>query len=272
MATTGLAADRPTTRVASQEATDRAHRSPDVASKAGVEQAKAQLASAEAGRRSRRRRTSAPAGTWRTKDFASRQALETAQANRDQARAAVAGAQAALAASQANVDVTQAQEHEAQRALAELRTAAGQGGARSCVHRNPCADRRRDRQSRRADRRLCADRSAARQPGAARRRLYRRQLQGDAARAPAPGAEGRDQRRRTAGACASRGPCDSFAPASGAVFSLLPPDNATGNFTKIVQRVPVRVRVPAEVADARAAAARHVGGRERQHQADNCRR
>jgi len=40
----------------------------------------------------------------------------------------------------------------------------------------------------------------------------------------------------------------SFAPASGSVFSLLPPDNATGNFTKIVQRVPVRVQVPAAVA------------------------
>jgi membrane fusion protein (multidrug efflux system) len=32
------------------------------------------------------------------------------------------------------------------------------------------------------------------------------------------------------------------------VFSLLPPDNATGNFTKIVQRVPVRIRVPKDVA------------------------
>jgi len=29
------------------------------------------------------------------------------------------------------------------------------------------------------------------------------------------------------------------------VFSLLPPDNATGNFTKIVQRLPVRIEVPA---------------------------
>ena len=37
------------------------------------------------------------------------------------------------------------------------------------------------------------------------------------------------------------------APASGAVFSLLPPDNATGNFTKIVQRLPVRIDVPASV-------------------------
>ncbi len=33
----------------------------------------------------------------------------------------------------------------------------------------------------------------------------------------------------------------SFAPATGSLFSLLPPENATGNFTKIVQRVPVRI-------------------------------
>jgi membrane fusion protein (multidrug efflux system) len=40
------------------------------------------------------------------------------------------------------------------------------------------------------------------------------------------------------------GHIESFAPGSGAEFSLLPPDNATGNFTKIVQRVPVRISVP----------------------------
>ncbi|WP_019444324.1 HlyD family secretion protein, partial [Brucella abortus] len=38
----------------------------------------------------------------------------------------------------------------------------------------------------------------------------------------------------------------SIAPASGAVFSLLPPENATGNFTKVVQRVPVRITIPKE--------------------------
>ena len=42
-----------------------------------------------------------------------------------------------------------------------------------------------------------------------------------------------------------QGRVESFAPGSGAQFSLLPPDNATGNFTKIVQRVPVRVALPA---------------------------
>ncbi len=35
----------------------------------------------------------------------------------------------------------------------------------------------------------------------------------------------------------------SLAPATGAVFSVIPPENATGNFTKIVQRVPVRIAV-----------------------------
>jgi membrane fusion protein, multidrug efflux system len=37
------------------------------------------------------------------------------------------------------------------------------------------------------------------------------------------------------------GHVDSWSPASGAQFSLLPPDNATGNFTKIVQRIPVKI-------------------------------
>jgi membrane fusion protein (multidrug efflux system) len=37
------------------------------------------------------------------------------------------------------------------------------------------------------------------------------------------------------------GHVDSFQSGTGAVFALLPPDNATGNFTKIVQRVPVKI-------------------------------
>ena len=37
------------------------------------------------------------------------------------------------------------------------------------------------------------------------------------------------------------GHVDSWSPASGSQFSLLPPDNATGNFTKVVQRIPVKI-------------------------------
>jgi membrane fusion protein (multidrug efflux system) len=39
------------------------------------------------------------------------------------------------------------------------------------------------------------------------------------------------------------GHIDSFAPATGSEFALIPVENATGNFTKITQRVPVRIRV-----------------------------
>lgn len=41
------------------------------------------------------------------------------------------------------------------------------------------------------------------------------------------------------------GTIESLSPASGSVFSLLPAENATGNFTKVVQRVPVRIALPA---------------------------
>jgi membrane fusion protein (multidrug efflux system) len=42
---------------------------------------------------------------------------------------------------------------------------------------------------------------------------------------------------------AVKGHIDSIAPASGQEFALLPPDNATGNFTKIVQRIPVKIAI-----------------------------
>ena len=43
-----------------------------------------------------------------------------------------------------------------------------------------------------------------------------------------------------------KGRVESFAPGTGGTFSLIPPQNATGNFTKIVQRVPVRIALEAE--------------------------
>ena len=45
-----------------------------------------------------------------------------------------------------------------------------------------------------------------------------------------------------AGATA-KGKVESLSAATGAKFALLPPDNATGNFTKVVQRVPVRIMI-----------------------------
>ncbi len=58
------------------------------------------------------------------------------------------------------------------------------------------------------------------------------------------------------------GRVDSFSPASGNQFALLPADNATGNFTKIVQRVPVKITLdPQDVKKLRGPpGAGHVGG------------
>ena len=55
-----------------------------------------------------------------------------------------------------------------------------------------------------------------------------------------------------------RGHVESISPATGAKYALLPPDNATGNFTKVVQRIPVRIALddaPAEREDVSAAPA-----------------
>ena len=46
------------------------------------------------------------------------------------------------------------------------------------------------------------------------------------------------------------GHVESLSPATGAKFSLLPPDNATGNYTKVVQRIPVRIRLDCSKIDA----------------------
>jgi len=45
------------------------------------------------------------------------------------------------------------------------------------------------------------------------------------------------------GGCVAEGVVESLSAATGAKFALIPPDNATGNFTKVVQRVPVRVKI-----------------------------
>ena len=47
-----------------------------------------------------------------------------------------------------------------------------------------------------------------------------------------------------------KGTIDSLAPASGSEFAVLPPQNATGNFTKIVQRVPIKIRLEDRPGDA----------------------
>jgi membrane fusion protein (multidrug efflux system) len=51
--------------------------------------------------------------------------------------------------------------------------------------------------------------------------------------------------------CDAEGVVESLSGATGAKFALLPPDNSTGNFTKVVQRVPVRIRITKGCGDGR---------------------
>ena len=77
--------------------------------------------------------------------------------------------------------------------------------------------------------------------GAAGCGLCGREFQGDPAHPCAQRPAGRSRRSTVSTAPTLRGHVDSLSPASGLEFALLPPDNATGNFTKIVQRVPVKI-------------------------------
>ena len=57
------------------------------------------------------------------------------------------------------------------------------------------------------------------------------------------------------------GKVDSINAATGATFALLPPDNATGNFTKVVQRIPVKIVLDPGQRESGSPARRHVGHR-----------
>ena len=61
------------------------------------------------------------------------------------------------------------------------------------------------------------------------------------------------------------GHVDSWSPGTGSTFALLPPDNATGNFTKVVQRVPVKIALDKRSRARRAGAAGHVGRGDDRH-------
>src|SRR5215472_6421120 len=117
-----LAADSARQKVATQQATVERIGQQVVAQEAAVAQARAQLVSAQAAQT----RTGLEADRQQAlaaKQFASQQTLEQSIANRDQAVAGVANAQAAIDAAAANVGVLKAQQQEAVRTLEELKTA-----------------------------------------------------------------------------------------------------------------------------------------------------
>lgn len=108
--------------VATEQATINRVEKQIAAQQAAVDQAKAQLASTEAGQ-TRTELELKRQQELAVHQFASRQALEQAQQNRDQAVAAVKGAEAGVELAQTNVDVLKAQQNEAVNALKQLQTA-----------------------------------------------------------------------------------------------------------------------------------------------------
>jgi membrane fusion protein (multidrug efflux system) len=241
-----LAVDAARDKIATQQATIERFDRQIAAQRAAVEQAQAQLVSAQAGQKRMQlefERQQALAG----KDFASRQTLEQSIANRDQANATVQSAQAAIDGAVVNVDVLQAQQKEAVRTLDELKTALAKAERDLSFTeiRAPVDGVVGNRAAQPGDFVQTGQRIAALVPlsdvfiDANFKETQLGRLQ--------PGQPVSIRVDALPGESVN-GVVASVSPASGAVFSLLPPDNATGNFTKIVQRLPVRIKVPADVA------------------------
>ncbi len=206
-----------------------------------IEQAKAQIVSAKAGLV----RASADferAQDLAQKEFGSKQRLDQARADRDQGQAAVRSAEAAQASAEANLLVLNAQVKEAQGVRAELQSALDKAlldlsfttvkAAFNGVVGNKVVQ---PGQYVQAGTRLL---SIVPLDTAYIEANYK-ETQLDGIRPGQPAEVAVD----AAGGRNYSGVVESIAPASGSQYSLLPPENATGNFTKIVQRVPVRIRV-----------------------------
>lgn len=241
-----LAVESARARVATQEATIERIGRQVTAQDSAVEQAKSQLVSAEANTK-RAEADFSRQESLSTKGFASKATFDVSQAGRDQALASVQGAKAALDAAQAQVDVVKAQKAEAEGQLQELRAALAKAvrDLSFTVVRAPVDGTFANRIVNVGDYVQPGQRLANVVPlddvyidANYKETQLGRLKAGQPVSITVDAVSGRT----------IKGIVDSLAPASGSVFTLLPPDNATGNFTKVVQRVPVRIRVPFSVA------------------------
>jgi membrane fusion protein, multidrug efflux system len=240
-----LAADAAREKVATEQATvDRIGRQV-IAQVANVDQAKAQMLSAQADAKKTQLEFERQQALAAQK-YASEQALEQAEANRDQAAAAVQSAQAVIDAAAANLDVLKAQQQEAARTRDELQTALAKAerDLSFTVIRAPVDGVFSNRAVQTGDYVQTGQRVASLVP------LSDVYIEADFKETQLARIRPGQSVSISVDALPEhtiKGIVASLSPASGAIFSLLPPDNATGNFTKIVQRLPVRIEVPAGV-------------------------
>jgi membrane fusion protein (multidrug efflux system) len=229
-------------RVATQAVTIRRIAAQAEAAKASVAQAAAQKVSAEAGLKNARSKYTRIQALAKS-SVAAQAAVDDASAALDQAQAAVAGATAAIAAAKANVSVLTAQEAEASSQLGSLKLAVDQAKRNldRTVLRAPVDGTVANLAVHVGDLVSPGQKIAAVVPTDA---IY---LAANYKETQLPGITAGEKVDITIDALPGRhftGTVASLAPATGAQFSLLPPQNATGNFTKVVQRVPVRIRLP----------------------------
>ncbi|CDX46393.1 Secretion protein HlyD family protein [Mesorhizobium sp. ORS 3359] len=172
--------------------------------------------------------------------------LDDAQTALDQAKAALVGADAQIAAAQANIGVLEAQRAESASTLASLQLTRdkAQRDLSFTVLKAPYDGVVGNRSVEQGDLVSPGQKLAVVVPmdklyivGNFKETQLGRMVPGEKVRITVDAIDGQS----------FEGTVSSLAPASGAVFSLLPPENATGNFTKVVQRVPVRIDVPADV-------------------------
>jgi membrane fusion protein (multidrug efflux system) len=241
-----IAVDSARSRIATQQATiDRIGRQV-TAQESAVEQAKAQLASADAALK-RAGLDFERQQALSTKGFASRATFEVSEAGRDQGMAGVKSAQAAYDAALTNVEVTKAQQVEARAQLAELQTslAKAERDLDFTSVRAPVDGTFSNRLVNTGDFVVVGQRLGNVVPlndVFIDANFKETQLKRIRPGQPVTISVDAYGHRKFSGVV------DSISPATGSVFTLLPPDNATGNFTKIVQRLPVRIRVPKDVA------------------------
>ncbi|MGV3552242.1 HlyD family secretion protein [Rhizobium sp.] len=240
-----IAADQAEAQIETQKLTLSRYDAQIVAAKSAVTQAEAQKTALEATLRG------AETTLKRQQDLAANKAgiradLDNAQTAFEQAKANLAGADSAIASAQANIAVVTAQRSEAESQIKslELTKAKAERDLSFTILKAPFDGVVGNLAVQNGDLVSPGQRLAALVPI---ENLY---IEANFKETQVAGIKPGAKVRVTVDALEDHvieGTVQSISPASGSVFSLLPPENATGNFTKVIQRLPVRIALPKEL-------------------------
>lgn len=242
-----IALEQAEAAIVSQNQTLNRIKAQEVAAEASVRQAEAQKEALAATAKNAKLTAQRARNLLATK-FAAQSQVDDADAALASANANLVGADAQISAAQANVDVLKAQYNEAasQMRTLQLNVAQAKRNLDQTVLRAPYDGIVGNRAVEKGDMVSAGQKLAAIVPVHSlyvEANLKETQLPhvvpGEKVKISVDALDGKD----------IEGTVASLSPASGSVFSLLPADNATGNFTKVVQRIPVRINLPASALD-----------------------